>query len=49
MEVVDTIYKSEVDLMEFPQNLAVMLAQNAEKFSNLPVYQEIKKIVNMNH
>ena len=43
MEVVDTIYKSEVDLMEFPQNLAVMLAQNAEKFSNLPVYQEIKK------
>ena len=28
--------------MEFPQNLAMMLAQNEDKFSNLPVYQEIK-------
>jgi long-subunit acyl-CoA synthetase (AMP-forming) len=42
MEVADKIYKSEVDLMEFPQNLAMMLAQNEDKLSNMPVYQEIK-------
>ncbi len=38
----DKIYNSEVDLTEFPQNLSSMLTQNAEQYSSLPVYQEIK-------
>ncbi|MDP7007189.1 MAG: AMP-binding protein [Candidatus Poseidoniia archaeon] len=40
MEVADKIYKSEIDLMKFPQNLAVMLNQNGENFSSSAVYQE---------
>jgi len=36
------VYKSKVSLPDYPQNLALMLSDNAERFASRPMYQEVQ-------